>query len=61
MHFSMHYNADPGRSWNNTPGVFRMETNDHQRTSKLKSPCHTDIHSAKINEPLFHGVMWVTH
>ena len=30
MHFSMHYNADPGRPWNNTPGLFRVETNGHQ-------------------------------
>ena len=30
MHFSMHYNPDPGRPWNNTAGVFRVETNDHQ-------------------------------
>ena len=39
MHFSMHYNADPGRSWNNTPGVFRAETNDHQWISIVESPC----------------------
>ena len=39
MHFNMHYNADPGRSWNNTPSVFRVETNDHKWTSELKSPC----------------------
>ena len=38
MQFSMHSNPNRGRSWNNTPCVFRAEANDHQRTSKSKPP-----------------------